>query len=183
MNEVYSMKRKMVFAPITISAICFLIIVFADISLSYAEQSSFHFSMITINSIFAGFLYTNYSLLLGLLGNEKINKLLGTSIIKKRNDRIFIGIICSVVSIIAGLILAIATAYNTGQTSQVQITGNLAFSAIFIVETVFMAFGIIYFTLSIKEMHVLVSAASKPTKKVDQDIIQKVRTAIKDNEE
>ena len=35
-----------------------------------ADDPSFHFNLITVNALFGGFLYTNYSLLLGLLDNS-----------------------------------------------------------------------------------------------------------------
>lgn len=63
-------------------------------------EPSFHFSLITVTAIFGGFLYTNYSLLIGLLDNKIITQLTGTTIIEKRNRHILNGIIYATVSVI-----------------------------------------------------------------------------------
>ncbi|MFR1479561.1 MAG: hypothetical protein ACLSB9_29660 [Hydrogeniiclostridium mannosilyticum] len=58
-----------------------------------ADDPSFHFNLITVNALFGGFLYTNYSLLLGLLDNSIVEKVKNTKIISKRNSHILKGII------------------------------------------------------------------------------------------
>ncbi|ADU27202.1 hypothetical protein [Ethanoligenens harbinense] len=176
------MKKRLIIPPVIISMIvtCFFYLVNPPF-LSCANQSGFHFNMVTINSIFAGFLYTNYSLLLGLLDNDTVQKLLGTSVIRRRNDRIFAGIVCAVISIITGVILAIVTAGNTTNSvsKAVNISGNWILTFLWAAECVFMVFGIFYFTISIREMHMLVNAAGQPKKKVKQDVIDDVKKVVK----
>lgn len=175
------MKKHLIIVPTVLSIIFACSLHFVNIaSLSCIDQSDFHFSMVTINSIFAGFLYTNYSLLLGLLDNDTVQKLLGTSVIKRRNDRIFAGIMYAVASIIAGLILAIITAQNSANNTSkiISVSGNWILSLLCGAEFVFMVFGILYFAMSIKEMHTLVSAVGQPKKKVKQDVIDDVKKLI-----
>ena len=116
-----------------------------------ADDPSFHFNLITVNALFGGFLYTNYSLLLGLLDNSVVEKVKNTKIISKRNSHILKGIICATVSVIAGLYLVL-----------VPTNGSKLLLAIYCfmqnAEISFMAFLIFYFLLSLKEMSVLVGA-------------------------
>lgn len=116
-----------------------------------ADDSSFHFNLITVNALFGGFLYTNYSLLLGLLDNSIVEKVKNTKIISKRNSHILKGIIYATVSVIAGLYLVL-----------VPKNGSKFLHAIYCfmqnAEISFMAFLIFYFLLSLKEMSVLVGA-------------------------
>ena len=72
-----------------------------------ADDPSFHFNLITVNALFGGFLYTNYSLLLGLLDNSIVEKVKNTKIISKRNSHILKGIIYATVSVMAGLYLVL----------------------------------------------------------------------------
>ena len=76
-------------------------------------SSSFHFSLITVNALFGGFLYTNYSLLLGVLDNPIIEKVKNTNIIHKRNSHILKGITYATISVIAGLYLILAPINNS----------------------------------------------------------------------
>lgn len=66
---------------------------------------SFHFDLITVNALFGGFLYTNYSLLIGILDNSIIEKVKNTDIIGKRNSHILKGIVYATVSVIGRFIL------------------------------------------------------------------------------
>ena len=70
-----------------------------------SETMSFHFNLITVNALFGGFLYTNYSLLLGLLDNPIVEKIRYTKIIYKRNLHILRGIVSATLSVIASLLL------------------------------------------------------------------------------
>lgn len=115
------------------------------------SDASFHFNLITVNALFGGFLYTNYSLLLGLLDNSIIEKVKHTQIISKRNSHILKGIIYATVSVVAGLYLVLTPA--DGSLPQQVIHCFMENT-----EIVFMAFLIFYFLLSLKEMNVLINA-------------------------
>lgn len=138
--------------PLIFSAAgCIYILCGGEPLLIVADDPSFHFNLITVNALFGGFLYTNYSLLLGLLDNSVVEKVKNTKIISKRNSHILKGIICATVSVIAGLYLVL-----------VPTNGSKFLHAIYCfmqnAEISFMAFLIFYFLLSLKEMSVLVGA-------------------------
>lgn len=128
-----------------------------------ADDPSFHFNLITVNALFGGFLYTNYSLLLGLLDNAIVEKLKNTKIISKRNSHIHKGIIYATSSVIAGLCLVLIPASDSK-------LFRVIYCFLQNAEVVFMAFLIIYFLLSLKEMSELVSAIHNDDTKTDKDV-------------
>lgn len=73
------LKRLTVGAPFILSLIGFVHSFFIGTSLiTVPADSSFHFNLITVNALFGGFLYTNYSLLIGLLDNKIIEQVKAT---------------------------------------------------------------------------------------------------------
>lgn len=137
-------------------------------------DSAFHFSLITVNALFGGFLYTNYSLLIGLLDNAIVDKIKTTDIIVKRNAHILKGIVYATISVIAGLYLVLFSP-----------TGSFLLKTIYLValnaEIVFMTFLIIYFLLSLREMSMLISNIHNQKGKKSNDEIKRLRQEIKDN--
>ena len=116
-----------------------------------SSDSSFHFNLITVNALFGGFLYTNYTLLVGLLDKALIKKVAHTQIIRKRNSHILKGIVYSVISIACSLFL-ILISENDSRFFQ------FIYCLIENAEITFMFFLIFYFLLSLKEMNTLVNA-------------------------
>ncbi len=139
-----------------------------------STDKSFHFSLITVNALFGGFLYTNYSLLVGLLDNSIINKVKNTNIIKKRNTHILKGIIYATISVIAGLYLVLVSSAESG-------INHIIYSFMQNVEIVFMAFLIAYFILSLHEMSMLVKSVHSPKGKKSEKEISNLIEQIKDN--
>ena len=139
---------------------------------SVPVDGSFHFDIITVNSVFAGFLYTNYSLLIGLFDNAIIKKIQGTGIIKKRNQHIMRGIIYATISIVSGLYLVFIP------------QGTSCFSkAIWYLfqdaEIVFMGFLIVYFLLSLCEMGALVKSVYQSGQVKTEAEIKELKEQIK----
>lgn len=127
-------------------------------------DNSFHFDIITVNAVFAGFLYTNYSLLIGLFDNAVIKKIQNTSIIKKRNQHIMRGIIYATISVVSGLYLVLIPQGSSHFSKAVWYLFQNA-------EIVFMGFLIIYFLLSLYEMSSLVKSVHQTDEyKTDAEI-------------
>lgn len=136
--------------PLFISIIgCIYILSGGKPLLIVSEDSSFHFNLITVNALFGGFLYTNYSLLLGVLDNAIVSKIKNTDIISKRNAHILKGIVYATVSVVAGLFIVLMPPQN----SYIFLVVKCFMQNI---EIVFMAFLILYFLRSLKEMSELV---------------------------
>ena len=139
-----------------------------------STEESFHFSLITVNALFGGFLYTNYSLLTGLLDNSIVEKIKNTDIIKKRNSHILKGIIYATTSVVAGLYLVLFSPYG----SFIQ---KVLYSFALNVEIVFMAFLIVYFLLSLLEMSILINNIHNPQGKKTDNEIKKLKEQIRNN--
>lgn len=139
-----------------------------------ADNASFHFNLITVNALFGGFLYTNYSLLLGLLDNSIVEKVKNTKIISKRNSHILKGIICATVSVIAGLYLVLVPLGDSGLLYAIHCFMQNA-------EISFMAFLIFYFLFSLKEMSELVGAVHNNSRAKSDEEINKLKETIQSN--
>ena len=136
------------------------------------DDTSFHFNLITVNALFGGFLYTNYSLLIGLLDNSIIEKVRNTNIIEKRNTHILKGIVFATGSVVAGLFMVL---------TPIGLSGMLKILRCFMlnVEIVFMAFLIIYFLLSLYEMNILIKNTNNPKGKKSEEEIIALKEKIK----
>ncbi len=150
-------RRSIKYAPLLLSIACCAYITFSGRAIiPIPTDPSFHFNLITVNALFGGFLYTNYSLLVGLFDNKIIEKIRNTKIISKRNDHIHCGIINATISVIAGVYLVLFPTPSGPLFTMVNLY-------IQIVEVVFMGFQILYFLLSLKEMTILISALNRPS--------------------
>lgn len=76
---------------------------FNFVLVSIPTDSNFHFSMMTVNALFGGFLYSNYGMLVGLLDNDTIQKIKGTDIMTRRNTQVLCGIVYATLSVVCGL--------------------------------------------------------------------------------
>ncbi|MEG1835979.1 MAG: hypothetical protein RR229_07655 [Oscillospiraceae bacterium] len=137
-------------------------------------ESNFHFSLITVNALFGGFLYTNYSLLIGLSDNHIVEKIKITNIIKKRNMHILKGIIYATVSVLAGLYFVLVPSGNSYLQKVIS-----CFAAN--IEITFMLFLIIYFVLSLYEMKRLIDSVNYSSETKSDNEIQKLKDKIKEN--
>lgn len=137
-------------------------------------DKSFHFNLITVNALFGGFLYTNYSLLIGLLDNSLVEKIKNTDIVQKRNRHILKGILYATVSVVAGLYLVLIVPAESG-------IKHTAYVFMQNAEIFFMAFLIFYFLLSLYEMSVLIkNAHNSRGSKTDKEL-KELKTEIKNN--
>lgn len=158
--------------PFILSVIgCIYVLVAKEPLLVVSSDDSFHFNLITINALFGGFLYTNYSLLIGLSDNKLVEKLKDTNILEKRNFHIYNGIFFATVSVVSGIILVLYPKRNS-------LFSKVFYSLMQNTEIVFMAFLIIYFLLSLREMSILVERINISEKKLSTNEINKLKDKI-----
>ena len=138
------------------------------------HEPNFHFSLITVSSIFGGFLYTNYSLLIGLSDNHIIKKIKCTDIIKKRNAHIIKGIVYAVISVMAGLYFVFVP---TNESKFQDIVSCFVVN----VEVTFLGFLILYFLLSVNEIKKLVDSAYYSGDKKSDNEIKNLKEKIRTN--
>lgn len=160
-------KKLCYFLPVICTLIGWIVtIISKEIWFQLTNDSSFHFNLITVNALFGGFLFTNYSLLVGILDHPLVKKIEKTDIIKKRNSHILRGIICAVISVVSGILIVLFPAKCT-------LMQFILVSFLENAEIVFMAFLIIYFLLSLYEMQKLIkvihhSSDNEEIKKIDK---------------
>ena len=155
---------------------CIYVLCGGEIIVNVPSDINFHFNLITVNALFGGFLYTNYSLLIGLLNNDIVEKVKDTNIIHRRNMHILKGIIYATVSVVAGLYFVFIPQGDLKIQRIVScFVGN--------VEITFMIFLIIYFILSLREMKILISYVHHPQNAKSMDEIKNLKKKIKEKSE
>lgn len=166
------LKNYLGLLPIALSFLGFVSVFYFDkVWIIVPYDYSFHFSLITVNALFGGFLYTNYSLLIGVLDNKIVEKVRNTSIIEKRNQNILRGIMYATISATAGLltILIPMESYFLLMIKSLMVN----------IEIVFLFFLIFFFVLSLIEMHILIKHISMPINKKTKEEIAAVKKIIR----
>lgn len=143
-------------------------------------DNSVHFGISTICSIFAGFLYSNYSILLDFSETELACKLRNTNILKKRNKHIIQGIICSIISILTGLLLCINL--NSTIISQLGIICTQVPYFMYNTELIFSFTTIILFIQSLFEMRDIVKPKIKSANTLDVNTINEFNKQLANNQ-
>lgn len=92
---------------------------------------NFHLSILTINSIFAGFLFTNLGIMVSMSDRERISKLDKAGYMDNYYNSIFIGLFFHVVSICISLIIIILPGFGENlfliQAGQICLIYGIAF--------------------------------------------------------
>lgn len=114
-------------------------------------DSSFHFGLMTVNALFGGFLYSNYSMLVGLLDNSTIHAIQGTKIMVRRNTLAIRGIVYAVFSVLSGI-------YITLMVDQSGKPWDTIYCFAINCEIVFMITSITYYLLSLRSTNILTKA-------------------------
>lgn len=147
---------------ICISVLIFLLKIVANITLlnlpNDAEKIDFHFNLITINSIIAGFSFTNLGILISLSDADLVKKISSTSIIPRKNKVLIMSVISCCISIFLSLIFVLEIDETIIQpilkvfAKRNDIVFKDLSYFLYILCIAFLIFGIIMFAKSIKEM-------------------------------
>ena len=139
-------------SPVLYSILSTIVVqVFGVVIISVPVDVSFHFSLMTVNALFGGFLYSNYGMLVGLLDNDTIQKVKGTEIMTRRNSQVVCGIMYATLSVACGLYITLIGIHE----------GSLwecIYCWMLNGEIVFMIAAMVSYLLSLKEMNRLVKA-------------------------
>lgn len=144
---------------------------FNFVLVSIPTDSNFHFSMMTVNALFGGFLYSNYGMLVGLLDNDTIQKIKGTDIMTRRNTQVLCGIVYATLSVVCGLYIALVGMKNGG------IWKWISYCAINS-EVIFMLASMIFYLLSLKEMNQLVKALYKAGDNMSKSEVAAIKSKV-----
>lgn len=163
--------------PTIVSFLIFIVCEYKRVRCLYiGDYLDFQFNIITVSAIFAGFLYTNYSILIGISDTQIVKKISSTDLIEKRNNHILMGILNNFCSITLGLVLIIIYSYY----------GGLEYSAcrfLQIAEIIYMLSSILFFGLSLREMNNIIKSVFNANKVFEDDDIKKIENILKSSGE
>ena len=158
--------------PVLFSILCAIAVeVFDVVLVSLPVDSAFHFSIMTVNALFGGFLYSNYGMLVGLLDNETIQKVKGTAIMTKRNSQALCGIVYATLSVVCGL-------YITLIGKREGTIEEYLFCWMLNGEIVFMIAAMTFYLLSLKEMNRLVKALYKTGEHLSKSEVKEIKRKV-----
>lgn len=158
--------------PVLFSILCTIAVkAFGFVLVSIPVDSAFHFSLMTVNALIGGFLYSNYGMLVGLLDNDTIQKVKGTAIMTKRNSQVLRGIVYATLSVACGLYITLIGI----QTSPIW---EWIFCWMINGEIVFMIAAMAFYLLSLKEMNQLVKALYKTGKHLSRSEVTEIKKKV-----
>lgn len=136
------------------------------------------FNIITVNTVFAGFLFTSLGIVAGFSDNASIRKFERIDTMDNIYNNILKGIIFSIVSIVIGLIIVVI---NFEYIIKDVFIYNILKSTGYIFELFSLIITIIYFCLSVKHTFFAISVVRLEIKSKlpNQEKIQKILEKIK----
>lgn len=136
------------------------------------------FNIITVNTVFAGFLFTSLGMIAGFNNNSGIIKFERTKTMDNIYNNILKGIIFSVISIIIGLIIVL---FNFEYIIKNLVAYNLLRTTGYILELFFLIMTIIYFATSVKDTFFAISVvrADIKSKLPNSETVKKILSKIK----
>lgn len=128
--------------------------------------TSNHFNIITISTVFAGFMFTSLGIIIGFNSNQAIRKFERISTMDKIYKNIIIGIIFSIISVCISLVLVIVKVDVLPETNSIKsVIGVVAI----VLELYFLILTIVQFVIYVKHTYFAISV-------VRQDIKSKLPT-------
>lgn len=143
-----------------------------------AESDDFYFNMITLNSVIAGFAFTNLGLLLGAASTEVVQKISNTDIMKRKNDKLMISIIFTVAAMLLSLLFVVdlgSLVIMFLPLLVVQIVAN----GLYIASIIMMVIGIVYFVKSIIEISQLLDTVYRNRSKLTNKQIENIHSELR----
>lgn len=136
------------------------------------------FNIITVNTVFAGFLFTSLGIIAGFSNNTSIRKFERIKTMDNIYNNISKGIIFSVLSITIGLIIVL---FDFNFIIKNLFIYNILKSTGYIFELFFLIMSIIYFSLSVKYTFFAISVvrADIKSKLPNQEEVKKILDKIK----
>ncbi|CAM2077752.1 MAG: hypothetical protein NSGCLCUN01_01940 [uncultured Clostridium sp.] len=136
------------------------------------------FNIMTINTVFAGFLFTSLGIIAGFSDNTSIRKFERIKTMDNIYNNILKGIIFSILSIVIGLIIVL---FNFSFLIKNLFLYNILKSTGYIFELFFLMLAIIYFSLSVKYTFFAISVVRADIKSQlpNQEDVRKILDKIK----
>lgn len=161
-----------------LSVLIFLVFIDYIGGLDLKIISENQFNIITVNTVFAGFLFTSLGIIAGFSNNTSIRKFERIKTMDNIYNNISKGIIFSVLSITIGLIIVL---FDFNFIIKKIFIYNILKSTGYIFELFFLIMSIIYFSLSVKYTFFAISVvrADIKSKLPNQEDVKKILDKIK----
>lgn len=158
--------------PVFLVLVCAACVTLLNISIiEITDDTSFHFGIMTVNALFGGFLYSNYGLIVGLLGNDAIKQVDGTDIMHKRNTHVLWGITYATLSVLCGLYIVLIGDLTHPIT-------HFVYTTVLNGEIIFMTSAICLYLVSLNEMNQIIIVLHKPLSSSSKQKIAEIRNQI-----
>ena len=154
--------------------------------LTNKESIDINFNLITVNSIFAGFLFSSITFLIGITGSKTIDTLERITYMDKVYSNLILGFISSIISIIISLmcIFIIPNLMKIDFVIKSKVLYFIIGEMIPITSLILLIYTIIKFLLSMKHITFIISSIRRKIMKrnpVDKDSIERTLNEIKGN--
>lgn len=183
-------KRKEIYGVLGCSLILFFVLRGFDINILDSfpiDFKGFHIDLITINSIIAGFAFTNLGILISLVDMREVEELKKTDIMIKKNEKLITCIYFLCFSMIISL-MYVLNIFHVFKEICIRICEPLnvialALNQFFtIICYVSMIAGVIYFMASLREVNKLIRLIYANQSKLSADDVERITKAMKMND-
>lgn len=149
------MKQKCMKRIVYVCMVCLVLSAISHVLeipfLKHNKDNGFYFNIITINSVIAGFAFTNIGLLLSVSGMDIVKKVEGTDILQKKNRKLICSILFCTAAMFIGLPYTIDIGSIAGQMVPTLIVEIIA-DGFHLSIIVLLIIGMIYFLKAVLEI-------------------------------
>lgn len=142
------------------------------------QGNDFYFNMITLNSIIAGFAFTNIGLLLSAASTEVVRRICKTDIMKRKNDKLMASVAYSVATMFICMPYVMDMGVYVGKVFPVVLIDIIA-DGMYLSMIILLILGIAYFVKSITEISNLLDEVYKNKSKLTEEKIEDINKELK----
>jgi len=142
------------------------------------KGNDFYFNMITLNSVIAGFAFTNIGLLLNAFSTEVVQRICNTDIMQRKNDKLIASIIYCVAAMFISLLFVVDFGSLTNKFVPEQFVQIIA-DGLYLSIVILMVLGIVYFVKSISDVSNLLSVIYKNKSSLTEEKIDNINKHLR----
>lgn len=177
-----AVKKKYINVIIGVCVGCVLFsVLFTLLKISFLNRpqtDDFYFNMITLNSVIAGFAFTNIGLLLSAASTEVVRKICKTDIMKRKNDKLMASVAYSVATMFICLPYVVDIGDVIGSVLPSVFIKIIA-DGMYLAMIILLILGIVYFVKSITEISNLLDEVYKNKSNLTEEKINDINKELK----
>lgn len=168
-----------------IGLICFLCVLLSAVFTLFdirvferAKDNDFYFNIITLNSVIAGFAFTNIGLLLSAFSTEVVQRICKTDIMKRKNDKLLASVIYCVAAMFISLLYVVDLGPIVNKYIPELIVKTIA-DGLYLAIITSMILGIVYFVKSIADISNLLDEVYKNKSNLTTEKIENINKELR----